>query len=183
MKESTKGEFALQSASLLNKYIKWGLKYEPKVKYLMSQTNLSHQWKRPAVLPFSLLTRPICSIQPGVVHLAVRGSISSRPWGINKPKSGQWFKKELFWPLENIFMLFLSILLPLISHPRAPYSAISINLRLSGQNVFLTIAKTIFRVYFYTSGTFYMLTHFILTKAYDVQCISVVILWQVTKLI
>lgn len=43
MKESTKGEFALQSASLLNKYIKWGLKYEPKVKHLMLQTNLSPQ--------------------------------------------------------------------------------------------------------------------------------------------
>ena len=43
VKESTKGEFALQSGCLLNKYIKWGLKYEAKVKYLMLQTNLLHQ--------------------------------------------------------------------------------------------------------------------------------------------
>lgn len=92
VKESTKGEFALQSASLLNKYIKWGVKYEPKVKHLMLQTNLSHQWKRTAVFPFSLLTWPVCSFWPGVVHLVVWGSVSSRPWGINKPKSGQWLK-------------------------------------------------------------------------------------------
>ena len=42
-KESTKGESVLQSDRLLNKYIKWGLKYEAEVRDLMLQTNLSHQ--------------------------------------------------------------------------------------------------------------------------------------------
>ena len=53
MKENTKGECALQSASLLNKYIKWGLTYEPKVKYLMLQANkLVASVQTPSCSPF-----------------------------------------------------------------------------------------------------------------------------------